>query len=86
MTFIKWTINSIAAVIAPNKKNESSLKINPIASFWVKDNPSNRFVIQIGRMLSIKSAANPNVQTTIRDDLRFVLSSSRKVIIRHYIS
>lgn len=70
-------IKNMAAVIAPSTTNENNLKINPIASFWVKDKPSNRLVIQIGRTLSIKRAANPNVQTTIRDDFLFSLSSSR---------
>lgn len=70
-------IKNMVAVIAPSTKNDNNLKINPIASFWVKDKPSNRLVIQIGRTLSIKRAANPNVKTTIRDDFLFSFNSSR---------
>lgn len=73
-------MKEIAAVIAPSKKNEINLKINPIASFWVKDKPSNRFVIQIGRTLSKKREARPKVKTTIRDDFLFTFNSSRLVI------
>ena len=39
--------------------------------------PSNKFVIQTGRTLSINKAAIPNVKTTIRDDFLFSINSSR---------
>lgn len=66
----------MAAVSKPKKKNEIILNKRPIEP-WANDIPSNRLVIQIGRTLFIKSAANPNVNTTIKDDLRFVFNSSR---------
>ena len=69
-------MKAIAAVSNPSMKKEKAFTTNAMASFSMKDVPSNRFVIQIGRTLTIKRTANPNVQTTIRDDFLFSRSSS----------
>ncbi len=70
-------MNAIAAVRSPRVRKEIAFKINASASFCMKEVPSNRLVIQIGRVLSLKRAANPNVNTTIRDDFLFSRNSSR---------
>ena len=69
-------MNAMAAVSNPSVKNENSFKTNPTPSYFINDVPSNKFVIQIGRTLSMKRAANPNVKTTIKDDFLFVINSS----------
>jgi len=71
----------IAAVSNPSVRKETAFKMNARASFCIKEVPSNKLVIQIGRVLSIKRVASPNVKTTIRDDFLFSLSSSIYVII-----
>lgn len=69
-------IKAKAAVIKPKVKNENNFKTNPTPSYCIKEVPSNKFVIQIGRTLSMKRTASPNVKTTIRDDFLFVRNSS----------
>lgn len=63
------------AVSKPSVKKDNNFKTTPTPP-CAKDKPSNRLVIHIGHTLSIKREANPNVQTTIRDDFLFSLSSS----------
>lgn len=69
-------MNNMAAVSKPRKKKEIILNNRPIEP-WANDIPSKMSVIQIGRTLFLKRAANPNVKTTIRDDFLFSFSSSR---------
>lgn len=69
-------MNANAAVTKPNVKNKSIFKTTPTPSYFINDVPSNKFVIQIGRTLSIKRAASPNVRTTISEDFLFSRISS----------
>lgn len=68
-------MKKMAAVSMPSVKKENIFKKTPSPP-CAKDKPSKRLVIHIGHTLSMKSEANPNVQTTIRDDFLFSLSSS----------
>lgn len=73
-------MKNMAAVNSPNVKKENNFSTNPTAPF-AKDSPSKMFVIHTGQTLSMKRAASPNVQTTIRDDFRFSISSSLYVMV-----
>ncbi len=72
-------INKNAAVSKHNVKYEINLTTKPTPP-WSNEVPLNILVIHTGRTLSINNAASPNVQTTIRDDVRFSINSSRYVI------
>lgn len=67
----------IAAVSKPRKKNDIAFRTNAMPSFFIKEVPSNKFVIHIGLTLDIKMPASPKVQTIIREDFRFSRNSSR---------
>ena len=86
MTLKKWIMKATAAVKRPSVRKDNTFTTNAVASFCMNEVPSNRLVIQIGLTLSIKSAANPNVQTTIKDDFLFSISSSLYVMAKHYKS
>lgn len=67
----------MAAVSKPRVTKERPFKTKAMPSFFINDVPSNKLVIQIGRTLFVIKVANPNVNTTIRDDFLFSFNSSR---------
>ncbi len=73
---MRWIMNIMPAVSKPRKKKDIAFSTKASPSFCMKDVPSKRLFIHIGRTLFIKREANPNVQTTIRDDFRCVRNSS----------
>ena len=75
MTFRKWIIKKIPAVIMPTIRKESIFNMKPIPPLS-NEVPSNRFVIHMGRTLSRNKEANPNVETTIMEDFLFSRNSS----------
>ena len=69
-------IKNKAAVRMPRNRKDNIFNTKATPSLLINDVPSNMFDIQTGRTLSIKRAANPNVQTTIREDFLFSRNSS----------